>query len=147
MKTKYTNFKYWASTAPEPKFVPEHLIRKHWTLQFFEFAHIVVCIIFGFNIYSDFSKGLFFRAAAFTILLVMFSIAVYLSINDNHRFRAAIMVSHGLAASFALMALLFNSINLFLFCLLIVQNILVLSVVFLLNKNKEYYRWCKSITN
>jgi hypothetical protein len=145
MKTKYTNFKHWASSAPEPTFVPEHLIRKHWSLQFIEFFHIAICIVIGISSYLACTNGPFFYAAAFIVIFLAFCCAVYLSINDDYRFRAATLSAHAFAALFSCIAFTFTRMHLALFITLLVPSILVSIALFSLKKNREYYEWCKSI--
>lgn len=147
MKTKYTNFKHWASSAPEPTFVPEHLIRKHWSLQLIEVYHITICVIIAISSYLTFTKSLFIYTVAFTILFVAFCSTVFLSINDNYQYRTATFISHALACFFSCIAFIFTNMNLALFATLTTQSLLVLIVLFSLKKNREYYKWCKSIAN
>lgn len=149
MKTKHPNFKHPMASTPEPTFVPDHLIRKHWSLQLIEMYHIVICIILMFSTLGILSENVV--VAIFPLfILVLFCAAVYLSISDDHRFRKAILGAHFSLVLFIGIALAFISMqlaSLIFFVVILMQSLFVLVTVFLLEKNKCYYEWCKSIAN
>ncbi len=148
MKIKHPNFNHLNSNALDLTHVPEHLIRKHWSLQIVEMHHLVICLIVGIFVYKAFAEHGVLQTISPILLLLAFLAAALLSITDDYRFRIMIFLSHLLLISIAFFALLFYSISLasiVLFSILVAQSLLVIAIVFLPRKNKSYYNWCKSI--
>lgn len=142
MKLKYNNFKHYAASAPEPTYVPPHLIRKHWSMQVIEFCHFTFCLIcLGIILFSFRNLTAMYFAITVFIFLTML-IPCVLSIMDNFHFRKAYVVSHALHVILVLAAL---PLNFALILVLISSAILI--VIHFVPKNKSYFEWCKSIAN
>ena len=148
MKIKHPNFNHIDSGALNLTHVPDHLIRKHWSLQIVEMYHLVVSLLVGIVAYKAFTELGIFPAIVPTFLVLAFFAAALLSITDNYRFRVIVLLSHLLLAAITFVAFIFYSISLASFVFLSImfaQSLLVIAVVFLKKKNREYYIWCKSI--
>lgn len=148
MKIKHPNFKHTFSSAPDPTLVPEHLIRKHWSLQVIEIYHIVICLILVVFTFGALSES-FFGFILLAFLSVIFSASVFFSISDDYRFRKTILSAHIVLVICTLIAtvITMNLKVLIIVAFTFVQGSAILATVFLLEKNKRYYDWCKSIAN
>lgn len=149
MKTKHPNFKHPMASAPDPTFVPDHLIRKHWSLQLIEMYHIVICIVLLVSVLGTLGESIV--VAIFPLfILALFALAVYLSISDDHRFRKVILFAHISLFLFVVIALVIFLMRieaLIIITFMLMQSLFVLATVFLVGKNKRYYEWCKSIAS
>ena len=142
MKLKYTNFKHYASSAPEPTFVPTHMIRKHWSLIAIEMYHLFVSLIgLGVVVFNFKPLGIFYAVIFVLFSLAMFTCAM-LSIMDSYHHRLAYVVTNALLALTCLFVAPFQ-----LSLILVIIGLAVISSVLLIGKNKSYYAWCKSISN
>jgi hypothetical protein len=142
MKLKYTNFKHYASSAPEPTFVPTHMIRKHWSLIAIEMYHLFVSLIgIGIVVFKFKPMGIFYAAIFVLVSSAMFTCAI-LSIMDSYHHRLAYVVTNTLLVIICLFVAPFQlSLILVIICLAVIASILFIE------KNKSYYAWCKSISN
>ncbi len=147
MKTKYPNFNHAGSSAPEPTFVPDHMIRKHWSLQFIEMYHLVICLIFGFFTISLMLKDGILSGITPALFCITFGAATFLSITDNYHYRKIICSAHFMLIAVTLCVLIFAQSQLKFAAMVILQGLLVNVIVFLPKKNRTYYLWCKSIAN
>jgi hypothetical protein len=142
MKLKYTNFKHYASSAPEPTFVPTHMIRKHWSLITIEMYHLFVSLIgLGVVVVNFKPMGIFYSVIFVLLSLAMFTCAI-LSIMDSYHHRRAYVVTNALLALTCLFVAPFQ-----LSIIVVIIGLAVISSVLLIGKNKSYYAWCKSISN
>jgi len=145
MKTKYPNFNHRGASAPEPTFVPEHLIRKHWSIQMVEIYQLVLCIILFFFVFSAHSEMGIIAAASVLSLLFSVLIASIFSIMDNYRYKLIAQVSHLIIGiAFSVVAFLYSDIFELAIAIVSASSISVFIVTFP-KKNKAYYVWCKSI--
>lgn len=145
MKTKYPNFNHVGSSAPEPTFVPDHMIRKHWSLQLIEMYHLVICLICGYLTVSFALQYGILSGVTPAISSIIFGSASFLSITDNYHYRKIICIAHSILIAVMLGAFIFTEAELAIVTTVIIQGLLIIATVFLLQKNKSYYLWCKSI--
>lgn len=146
MKTKYPNFSHPGASAPDPTFVPPHLIRKHWSIQMVELYQLVLCIILFFFIFAAHSKiGIIGSVSVLLLLISVFTASIF-SIIDNYRYRVISQVSHLiLAIAFCTVAFLYSDIFELAITIFCSSSISAFIVTFP-EKNKAYYLWCKSIS-
>jgi hypothetical protein len=142
MKLKYTNFKHYASSAPEPTFVPSHMVRKHWSLITIEMYHLFASLIgFGVVIFIFNSVSFFYTLYLLTCSSSMFASSL-LSIMDNYRFKVAYIFTNSVFP-----ILLFFIAPIELAAAIATLGVLVVIAIMYLEKNKAYFEWCKSISN
>lgn len=147
MKTKYPNFRYPGSSAPDPTFVPSHLIRKHWSIQLVEMYQIVLCIILFFSMSAAYPKIGVIAVPSFLALLFSFAIGTFFSIMDNYRYKVIVQISHTIVALvFGAAAFLYSDVF-ELFIGVSGASALSVFIVTFPEKNRAYYAWCKSIAN
>jgi len=145
MKTKYPNFNNPGASAPEPTFVPTHLIRKHWSIQMVEMYQLVLCIILFFFVFSAHSEMGIIAAVSVLSLLFSVLIASVFSIMDNYRYRVIAQVSHMIISiAFGVVAFLDSDIFELAIAIVSASSMSVFIVTFPEN-NRAYYAWCKSI--
>ena len=148
MKIKHPNFNHIDSDSLEFTHVPDHLIRKHWSLQVIEMYHLVVCFFIGIFAYKILVHYGIFQAIVPCFLTLSFVVAALLSITDNYRFRVAVLSSQLTLSAITLCAFILSPISKASFAFLSIifaQSLLVIAVVILQKRNRSYYIWCKSI--
>ena len=144
MKIKHPNFNHIDSDYLELTYVPDHLIRKHWSLQIIEMYHLVVCFFIGIFAYKIFVQHGIFQVIVPCFLTLSFSVAALLSITDSYRFRAVVLLSQLTLSAITLCAFILSPISkasLSFLSIIFAQSILVIAVVMLLKRNKSYYIW------
>jgi hypothetical protein len=142
MKLKYTNFKHYASSAPDPEFVPSHLVRKHWSLITIEMYHLFASIVgLGLAFFSFGRFSLVYPIFLFFCSLSMFASSL-LSIMDNYRYRSAYIFTNILFPAI----LFFIAPVEFSFAIAAV-SVLVIITILRFEKNNTYFEWCKSISS
>ena len=141
MKPKYQNFKHWAAGTPEPTHVPEQLIRKHWSIQLVELYQLVLFIGFSIYIYNYFSTFKILQATLITIVLLGLFAGLFLSISDNHRYRPITVVTHLLLITYCTIY-----VKWLLYWPIGFLSLSIIATLFIPEKNRNYYKWCKSIS-
>lgn len=144
MKLKFINFRRLGASYEDPAYVPQDLIRKHWSLYATDFLSFSMGLIMAWVYLPEVIEfGTFRNILDVSVVIVAISLIAGALCGgiENHWYRVTLTISHALFISLIFVLTVNIKISM-------IATIPSMAAIVLLNFNKRniaYYQWCKSL--